>query len=179
MHKRYIIVAFLLIVSLLYNVPAESSQKKKLADNANYGNYNFSLTTLDGKKIRLADYAGKVVLVNIWAPWCGPCRMEAPGFVKLYSQYKDKGFDILGVAVKTNESDVRLFMEKYNTRWHIGINDEVAEAYGTYGLPDSYLFGPDGSLIKRFIGFAREEALKPLIEEALKQVDTSSKKSTH
>lgn len=155
---------------------AKKSTPAPLRPVADYGKYNFSFTTLDGKKIMLADYAGKVVLVNVWAPWCGPCRKETPGFVNLYKQYKSKGFEILGVAVQTNEGDVRAFIEQYKPTWPIGIKDEVARSYGTYGLPDSYLFRPDGSLVKRLVGYAREEALKPLIEEALKQVVRSDSK---
>ena len=99
-----------------------------------------------------------------------------PGFVQLYEKYKDKGFEILGVAVRTNESNVRSFMGKYNVRWPMGIKDEVAVAYGTYGLPDSYLFNRKGTLVKQFIGLTQKEALEPLIVEALKrQVETKSK----
>ncbi len=139
--------------------------KKVLAD---YGKYDFTLKTLDGKVIRLSDLAGSVVLVNIWAPWCGPCVIETPGFVKIYDAYKAKGFSVIGVAVQTNETDVRKFLEKYDVRWPVGMNDDVAIDYGTYGLPDNYLFGPDGSLIKHFIGYTREEALRPLVEDAVK-----------
>ena len=135
---------------------------------ADYGKYDFNLTTLDGKAIRLSDHSGKVVLVNIWAPWCGPCRMETPGFVKLYQQYKDKGFEVIGVAVETNEKNVREFVDNYKIRWPVGLADEVARAYGTYGLPDNFLFGPDGKLIKHFVGFTQEATLIPLIQEALK-----------
>jgi len=135
---------------------------------ANFGKYEFTLKTLDGRTIQLSDYTGKVVLVNIWAPWCGPCRMETPGFVKLYDQYRKNGFEIIGVAVETNEKDVQAFIGKYNVRWHIGIDDKIARAYGTYGLPDNFLFGPDGKVIKHFVGFTSEETLRSLIEGVLK-----------
>jgi thiol-disulfide isomerase/thioredoxin len=135
--------------------------------NANYGKYEFSFRTLDGKTIHLSDYSGKTVLVNIWAPWCSPCKTETPGIVRLYERYHKKGLEILGVAVQTNESDVRSFMLKYKVQWRVGIKDEIAKIYGTYGIPDSYLFRSDGSLIKEFTGFASEEALEPLIQEAL------------
>ena len=168
--------------------PAESFQKKESGahvprahskktpvrqisppvSTANYGKYNFTLATLDGKNIRLSDYAGKVVLVNIWAPWCGPCRLETPGFARLYRQYKSKGLEIIGVAVNTNESDVRSFMQSYGITWSVGIKDDIARAYGTYGLPDTYLFRRDGSLAKQFIGFTKAEALSPILEGALK-----------
>ena len=152
---------------------SKASTAKENKPSANYGKYDFSFTTLDGKTLRLSDYAGKVVLVNIWAPWCGPCRSETPGFVNVYKEYKDRGFEILSVAVNTIESDVRSFIQKYSVQWPVGIKDEVARAYGTYGIPDNYLFRPDGSLIRRFIGYTKDEALRPLLEESLKFVSKS------
>lgn len=166
---------------LLLSGALQASQRAKTSDaskrSASYGKYDFAFTTLDGKAIRLSDYAGKVVLVNIWAPWCGPCKKETPGFANLYSAYHDKGFEILGVAVQTNENDVRAFIEKYKPVWPIGIKEEVARNYGTYGLPDNYLFRADGSLVKRFIGYTTEEALRPLLEDALKQSSSPKPKS--
>ena len=152
-----------------YSLP-RTTTAERAKPVAQYGEYDFSLATLDGRTLRLSEYGGKVVLVNIWAPWCGPCRAETPGFVKLYEEYKKKGFEIIGVAVNTNETDVRSFMQKYDTRWPVGLNDDIALKYKTYGLPDSYLFKPDGSVARHFIGFARDEALRPLIEEALKEI---------
>ncbi len=157
-------------------VPASTPSDSITTRNAgtDYGKYDFILRTLDGKNIQLSDYAGKVVLVNIWAPWCGPCRMETPGFVKLYQQYKDKGFDIIGIAVETNEKNVREFIDNYKILWPVGLDDDVARAYGTYGLPDNFLFGPDGRLIKHFVGFTKEGELAPLIQEALKRHSTNN-----
>ncbi len=138
--------------------------------SANYGKYDFALTTLEGKSVKLSDYAGKVVLVNIWAPWCGPCKVEMPGFAKLHDKYKERGFEIISVAVQTNESAVRAFIAKTPLGWPVGINDDVAGKYGTYGLPDNYLFLPDGLLAKHFVGFTREEALEPLIQAGLARI---------
>ncbi|HZY10124.1 MAG TPA: TlpA disulfide reductase family protein [Bacteroidota bacterium] len=156
------------------NDSSSSSEVKKI--NANYGKFDFKLATLDGKSIQLSDYAGKVVLVNIWAPWCGPCRKETPGFANLYKEYKEKGFEIVGVAVNTNLKDVTSFINQYKVPWPNGIDDAVARAYGTYGLPDNYLFRADGTLIRRFIGMTSEGTLKPLIEEALKQIAVKESK---
>lgn len=137
---------------------------------ADYGKYEFTLTTLEGKTVKLSDYAGKVVLVNLWAPWCGPCKIEMPGFAKLHEKYKAQGFEIISVAVQTTESAVRSFIDKTPLPWAVGLNDDVAGKYGTYGLPDNYVFLPDGMLAKRFIGYTKEEALEPVIQAGLKRI---------
>jgi thiol-disulfide isomerase/thioredoxin len=165
-----LVVCVAAVVVLVLAIPGSgfSFQKKTAVKDprpkADYGKYAFTFSTLEGKKISLADYAGKAVLVNIWAPWCGPCRKEAPGFLKLYKEYKSKGFEILSVAVQTNETDVRSFVSTYAMPWPVGIRDEVAMAYRTYGLPDNYVFGPDGSVAKHFVGFTSEEALRNVLE---------------
>jgi thiol-disulfide isomerase/thioredoxin len=162
----------IVVLAFLVPAPGISFQKKtpskEQPPKADYGKYAFTFSTLDGKKLSLADYAGKVVLVNIWAPWCGPCRKEAPGFQSLYKRYKSKGFEILSIAVQTNETDVRSFVSTYAMTWPVGIRDEVAIAYKTYGLPDNYVFRPDGSVAKHFIGFTSEEALRHVLEELFK-----------
>ncbi|HTK82504.1 MAG TPA: TlpA disulfide reductase family protein [Bacteroidota bacterium] len=167
---KRLILAGIMVLCAVWMVYAFQSAKSSKASKpaANYGKYEFSYTTLDGKKVNLSDYAGKTVLVNIWAPWCGPCKLETPGFVKIYKEYKERGFEILSVAVNTNESDVREFMQKYGVQFPVGIGDNVGRQYGTYGIPDNYLFNPDGSLVKRFVGYTKEEVLRPLLEESLK-----------
>jgi thiol-disulfide isomerase/thioredoxin len=150
--------------------PAGKDTTAPAKPRADYGKYEFTLTTLEGKTVKLSDYAGKVVLVNLWAPWCGPCKIEMPGFVKLHEKYKAQGFEIVSVAVQTNESAVRSFIEKTPLPWAVGINDDVAGKYGTYGLPDNYVFLPDGMLAKRFIGYTKEEALEPVIQAGLKRI---------
>ncbi len=138
--------------------------------SANYGKYDFSLTTMEGKEIRLSDFAGKVVLVNLWAPWCGPCKIEMPGFAKLHEKYKDQGFEIISVAVQTNETAVRDYLQKFDMNWPVGMKDDVAKQYATYGLPDNYLFLPDGMMTRHFIGFTKEEVLEPLIQAGIKRI---------
>lgn len=130
------------------------------------GEHDFTLRTIEGKEVRLSDYAGQIVLVNIWAPWCGPCRAETPGFVSLYEKYHQKGFEIIGVAVNTDKSEVRSFIANYNVRWPVGIGEAVAAKFGTTGIPDNYLFAPDGTILKHWVGFTSEEEL----ERAIKQV---------
>lgn len=146
---------------------AGTQSKSAPAPHANYGTYDFSMQSIDGVKTHLASYAGKIVLVNIWSPTCGPCKLETPGFVKLYSKYHAKGFEIIGVAVQTNESDVRSYIQTYGLPWINGLNDSIVTAYGMYGLPDHYLFDAEGNLIIHFIGYTRVDVIEPSIAHAL------------
>ncbi len=137
---------------------------------ANYGSFAFSMRSIDGVKIDLSTYGGRVVLVTIWSATCEPCKKEAAGLVRLYAAYHLRGFEIIGVAVQSNETDVRSFIQENSVPWVSGINDSITAAYGMYGLPDHFLFNVDGTLIKHFVGYTREDALKPYIEQALKNV---------
>ncbi len=127
---------------------------------ADYGKFDFTLETLDGRTITLSELGGQTVLVNFWAPWCGPCKQEMPGFEKLYNKYKERGFIIIGVAVQTTIGDIEEYLAQQPVSYPIGMKDEVGEQYGIFGLPDSYLFAPDGSLQKRFFGFTTEDRVE-------------------
>jgi thiol-disulfide isomerase/thioredoxin len=169
------ILLFILLATATVTSASHHQSKKSKAQTktqhvkvfANYGKYNIAIRTLDGKVVHLSDYAGTVLLVNLWAPWCTPCTIETPGLAKLYERYHGKGFNILGVAVKTSENDIRTFMERYHVRWQIAINDTITKTYGSFGIPNSYLFNRDGSLIKEFVGFADEDGLNTLIQSVL------------
>ncbi|MEK7263741.1 MAG: TlpA disulfide reductase family protein [Bacteroidota bacterium] len=142
-------------------------EKKTSATKANFGNYNFSYSLLNGKNVSLSDFGGKIVLVNIWAPWCGPCKLETPGFVKLYEKYKERGFEIVSVGVSTDEDDVKEFVKKYKITFPVGISDEVGTQYGTRGIPDNFLFSREGKLVKHFSGYTDEKKLEEALTELL------------
>lgn len=152
------------------NDKAIGVSRKSKQKEAVHGEHDFTLRTIGGKEVRLSDYAGQIVLVNIWAPWCGPCRAETPGFVSLYEKYHQKGFEIIGVAVNTDKSEVRSFISNYNVRWPVGIGEAVAAIFGTTGIPDNYLFGPDGTILKHWVGFTSEEELERAIKQVLNKV---------
>ena len=87
--------------------------------STDYGKYDFTFTGITGRKYQLSRYGGKIVLVNIWAPWCEPCKKETDGFVRLYNRYRSKGFEILGIAVQTTSYQVRSFIEAHNVKFTI------------------------------------------------------------
>jgi len=133
---------------------------------------DFTLASATKGEIKLADYKGKLVLLNFWASWCPPCRAEIPGFIKIQEEYKDKGFTILGAAIEDKEA-VNIYMKdvglNYPTAYGIETVHKVAGEYGDPdgALPYSVLIGKDQKIIAVFAGFLSETKLKKLIEENL------------
>ena len=128
----------------------------------------FTLKDMNGAQVHLADYKGKVVLLNFWATWCGPCKVEIPEFVQLYSQYKDRGFVILGVLANDTPSkdQLRAFMDEYKMAYPVMYsNDEIESAFGeVWALPTSFLIGRDGKVCAKQLG----PATKDDVERSLK-----------
>jgi peroxiredoxin len=125
----------------------------------------FTVKDMNGREVRMADYKGKVILLNFWATWCGPCKAEIPGFVDLYSEYRDKGFVVLGISTDDTPAQLQQFASQYKMNYPVlvgnGRDDILDEAYGPlWGIPVSFLIGKDGSICKRYPGLVREEQLE-------------------
>ena len=118
---------------------------------------------LDGSVFRLADLRGKVVLIDFWATWCGPCIRAMPEIQKLHDQYREKGVVILGLSTeeKSFEPKVRATVEKLKVTYAIACGGgDVSRAYGVRGIPNLLLIGPDGTVQARHVGFAPGLAAK-------------------
>ncbi|MCW8914817.1 MAG: TlpA family protein disulfide reductase [Magnetovibrio sp.] len=117
----------------------------------------FTLVNLDGEKQSLADFKGKVVIVNFWATWCPPCRAEMPSMQRAWNVIKDKGVVMLAIHVGGNEDKIWSFVGDYELDFTVLIDadSKVADAWPMKGLPSTFVVDPEGRIVYRAIG-ARE-----------------------
>lgn len=114
----------------------------------------FTRTDLGGARVSLAQYRGKVVLLNFWATWCAPCRLEMPQFVEWQKQYGPKGLQVLGVSIDDHEAPVRPFAAKMQLDYPVVMGTaKLSEDYGgVYGVPVTFLIDRRGVVRARFDG---------------------------
>jgi peroxiredoxin len=132
---------------------------------------DFSLESLDGKTMRLSDFRGKAVLLNFWATWCGPCKIEMPWFVDLQNQYGAQGLQIVGVAMDdASKEDIAKFAKDMGVNYPVLIGKEaVGNAYGGVpALPETFLIARDGKIMDKIIGLRGKAEIEDAIKQALK-----------
>lgn len=113
---------------------------------------DITLPTPEGKPLSLSDLRGKVVLIDFWASWCKPCRAENPNVVRVYEQYKDQGFEILGVSLDRSKDAWTQAIQQDNLTWkHVSDlkfwNSEAAQQYGVSAIPYTVLVDREGNII--------------------------------
>jgi thiol-disulfide isomerase/thioredoxin len=154
--------------------PAAKSTEKTAVPSLNSLPANIrdvELRAASGAPFKLSNYSGKVMLVNLWATWCGPCRMETPELVKLHKEFQARGVEMVGLSTENPDASaesVRNFVREYNVDYHIGwATPEVAITLmqGRESIPQSFIITRDGRIMKRFIGYS--PAVTPQIRQAL------------
>lgn len=140
---------------------------------------NADLRDVDGKPIKIADYSGKVLIINMWATWCGPCRIEMPELVQISKEYKDRGVEVVGLATQGNDPDVGAVKEfltaqnvPYRTIYDEGVfARSLADATNARSIiPQSYIITRDSKILSHFEGFdprSTPNKLRQYIELAL------------
>lgn len=151
---------------------AVSSQgHTETAQNTNYpAAPDFNLIDSDGNSVSLEDFKGKVIILDFWATWCGPCRMEIPGYVKLYDKYQDQGLEIIGVSLdRDGWKPVKPFMDSYNINYPIVMgNMQIVQAYGgIQSIPTTFVINRQGKVVDRKIGARPIEYYEKILAELL------------
>lgn len=135
------------------------------------------LQSVSGGPIKLADYSGKVLIVNLWATWCGPCRSEIPELVKLYQEFRPQGLEVVGLSTENPQASaegVRQFVNDFSMNYRVGwATSDVALALmnNRTAIPQSFVISRDGRVLNRFIGYNAAQTplqLRKAVEDALK-----------
>ena len=133
---------------------------------------DFSLTALDGKTVKLSDFRGKAVLLNFWATWCEPCKIEMPWFVDLQNKYGPQGLQVVGVAMDdASPKEIAEFSHKMSVNYPVLIGkDAVGDQYGGIPyLPSTFYISRDGKVVDRVFGLVSRSEIETNIQKALAQ----------
>ena len=175
--KRWVVAAMAALAVALFAVPllrGPADHSHGAASGESCGTpakLDFTLTDMDGRKKRLTDYKGQVILLNFWATWCGPCKVEIPDFVQVYNQYRDRGLVVLGVLNldEPSEEQLRAFAAEHKMNYPVfRADDDFAEANGpVYGLPTTLVIDRQGSVCARHMGLVTKETVEQEIKGLL------------
>jgi len=150
-----------ILLTLVFSAGAMAQQKKAP---------NFVLKSSDGTTYELNKYKGKVVVVNFWATWCGPCRKEIPDFIEVYKKYEEKGLEIIGISLdRDGWAKVKPFVKANNISYPIVVDDaNVAPSFGKIEfIPTTFIVDKNGNIVDEHVGGMSktqlEAKLKPLL----------------
>ena len=132
---------------------------------------DFDLDLIGGGTVQLSDLRGKVVMVDFWASWCPPCRVEAPALAKVYREFQGQPVEFLGVDIWDNIGDAELFLQQEGQAYPNGFDASgvVAIDYGVRGIPEKYFIDREGILVKKLSGPLTETTLRNTINELVER----------
>ena len=156
-NKPLIPIILLLLVVALFSL---SGFGKIKGQSSSSPAPDFALPDLEGKTVRLSDFKGKVIILDFWATWCPPCVKEIPHFIELYEQYKENGFQMIGIAIQSGSaSNVRQFAEEHGINYPILMgNREITREYGGINaIPTTFVIDRQGRIVEKYIGYRAKE----------------------
>lgn len=177
--KKYGIVAVIILAIIIgvsigiikknsSGVPRIQGNGERAGENAPAP--DFMVYDLENKPVKLADFKGKVVILDFWATWCPPCLEEIPHFKKLHQQYSGQGLVILGVSLdEAGRDHVKEFMKENSIPYPIAMsNDKIVEDFGGIrGIPTTFVIDRDGKIVSKLVGYHDLEEFESLIKKVL------------
>ena len=175
-------VPVLLVLSLfVWGVAQNDGVAGRPGVNDNFGEVSistdpmsdFELTTLSGEVVSIADYRGKVVMVDFWSSWCVPCRVEGPILSETYLKWRDRGVEFVGIAIWDSEGPVLDFIELHGIEYVNAIDASglTAVDFGVTGIPEKFFINTEGEIVRKVIGpntrETRDSILTDLTDDAL------------
>jgi peroxiredoxin len=144
---------------------------KKVQENIKVGTKfpDFSEKDIEGKSFTVANYKGKVVLVDFWATWCGPCRVELPNVIETYEKFHAKGFEVMGISLDSDKDALLKYIKAKNMPWQQyfdgkGWENKLSQQFGVTGIPATFLLDGEGKVIAKDI---RGDELGKQVAQAL------------
>jgi len=167
--KRF--VSITLGIMLIASIGCSGTAKKEIdLANVDAGKLNLTLTDVNDQSHNLRQHLGKVVIIDFWDTWCGPCKKEIPHFVELYDEYNAQGLEIVGVAFgRKGKGAVKKFGEQYKINYtNAMFNDEAGAIFGRpRSIPTTYIIDRKGQIAEKITGFRNKEYFETRIKELL------------
>ena len=169
-------VPVLLVLSLfVWGVAQNDGVAGRPGVNDNFGEVSistdpmsdFELTTLSGEVVSIADYRGKVVMVDFWSSWCVPCRVEGPILSETYLKWRDRGVEFVGIAIWVSEGPVFDFIELHGIEYVNAIDASglTAVDFGVTGIPEKFFINTEGEIVRKVIGPNTRETLESILTD--------------
>jgi thiol-disulfide isomerase/thioredoxin len=154
--------------------PGTQPQAQPQLDTVPATAWNTEIQSVDGAKFRLSDFKDKVVVIDLWATWCGPCRLEIPHLVDLQKEYGGKGVEVIGLTTEDPESDaekVRDFAKEFKINYKLGWSPRevsIALMNGNQSIPQTFVIAPGGRIVTKFRGFSSQvpDMIRAAIDKA-------------
>ena len=182
MNKYIFIKIILLSLSIIYSSEITDEQLDKIKEVTNDINIakNFSLkSVIKDSTYTLSNMKDKVILINFWATWCGPCRMEIPDFNELYKKYSDKGLEILGISISDTKEQLVNFLKAYTIDYPVLYGSQgdmqtvIIDYGGVYSIPMSFLIGKNNEIKRIYPGAILKQYDPNMYSDLIYTIETS------
>ena len=158
--------------SILQEIPSAQSDLSVVPAQVNYPSPDLTLTDIQGVTHSLSDFRGQVVLVNLWATWCPPCKAEMPTLQSYHNKYSDKGFTVIAINDGDPTADVIQFVKDYSLTFPIWLDPTyiaTEDAFKTLNLPSSFVIDRDGTVRLSWVGEINSKMLEKYVTPIIKE----------